>query len=417
MDGRITLTAGRVRALQAAPVTKGLPPLRDAPPAGAREVYGQLLPNYPAPAISWVLSPSVRWYGPCEVPLDEVDTHDEDSWAAARQPGAVDRFAREIEAGTGHVNPVVMVRVHGQKARVIDGHHRFLACWRLGWPCKSYVGYVPRITAAMQETHSSQRFQGADPRNKAAAPREDPSRTAFLLARARNGAGRRRYLLQKRSDDSSHGGTWGLPGGSCHAGEDPWDAALREAGEEIGALPAGLEPCAVLTRDRDGETAWTFLADVPAMFGPGMDGATPEETAGWGWFRRRDVGGLRLHPAFRDLWEDTDWKHLPAAAAKSAQTPVLETTPDLLGPHGLWHTPSKKVPVKQKLPDYVEHIAHALMRNGMSEQHAIATAVNAIKRWAKGDLHWGRGHVTPEVQAASRRALAEWKKLRASHDG
>jgi hypothetical protein len=99
----------------------------------------------------------------------------------------------------------------------------------------------------------------------------------------------------------------------------------------------------------------------------------------------------------------------------SAETPHLEATPDILGPHGLWHTPSKKVPAKQKLPNYIEHIAHALIRNGMGESQAIATAINAVKRWAEGDLKWGRRKITPEVIAASRRALVEWEKLKESH--
>jgi hypothetical protein len=101
---------------------------------------------------------------------------------------------------------------------------------------------------------------------------------------------------------------------------------------------------------------------------------------------------------------------------KSAETPVLEATPDFLGPHGLWWTPNKKVPVKQKLPNYIEHIAHALMRDQeMGEQQAIATAINAVKRWAKGKLGWGRRKVTPAVQATSARAVAEWNRLKASH--
>lgn len=40
-----------------------------------------------------------------------------------------------------------------------------------------------------------------------------------------------------------------------------------------------------------------------------------------------------------------------AELQKSAETPMLEATPDILGPHGLWWTPSKKVPYKQKLPN------------------------------------------------------------------
>jgi hypothetical protein len=106
-----------------------------------------------------------------------------------------------------------------------------------------------------------------------------------------------------------------------------------------------------------------------------------------------------------------------AGLSKSARTPMLESTPRILGPHGLWHTPDRHVGHRQKLPDYVEQVAGALMdQQGMGEEQAIATAINAIKRWARGDLHWGvRRKVTPEVIAASRRALQEWEALRASH--
>jgi hypothetical protein len=101
---------------------------------------------------------------------------------------------------------------------------------------------------------------------------------------------------------------------------------------------------------------------------------------------------------------------------KSAETPMLESTPDILGPHGLWHTPSKKVPEKQKLPNYIEHIADALMRSGHDESQAIAMAVAAVKRWSKGYGAWGKKQkVTPVVQQAASRALAEWERLKASH--
>jgi hypothetical protein len=38
---------------------------------------------------------------------------------------------------------------------------------------------------------------------------------------------------------------------------------------------------------------------------------------------------------------------------KSAETPMLSSTHNPLGPNGLWWTPSKKVPVTQALPDYL----------------------------------------------------------------
>ena len=96
---------------------------------------------------------------------------------------------------------------------------------------------------------------------------------------------------------------------------------------------------------------------------------------------------------------------------KSAQTPALESTPDPLGPGGLWDTPSKKVPDRQHLPFYVQHIADALMRDqGMDESQAIATAINAVRRWAEGD-----GNVHPEVRQAAQRAVAEWEHLKETH--
>jgi hypothetical protein len=95
---------------------------------------------------------------------------------------------------------------------------------------------------------------------------------------------------------------------------------------------------------------------------------------------------------------------------KSAKTPELSSTHNPLGTQGLWRTPSKKVPERQQLSAYHQNIAHALMRNGMSESVAIATAINATRRWASG-----KGKVHPEVVAASRAALAEWEHLKAAH--
>jgi len=61
-------------------------------------------------------------------------------------------------------------------------------------------------------------------------------------------------------------------------------------------------------------------------------------------------------------------------------------------------------------------VARALIQQqGMGEQQAIATAINAIKRWSKGRLGWGKYKITPEVVRASKDALAQWEKLKESH--
>lgn len=91
-------------------------------------------------------------------------------------------------------------------------------------------------------------------------------------------------------------------------------------------------------------------------------------------------------------------------AEKSAKTPELSSTHSPLGTHGLWGDKNAQ------LPAYVQNIAKAMMRNGHDESSAIAMAVGAVKRWARGG-----GKVSPEVRAAAGKAVAEWEKLKAEH--
>jgi hypothetical protein len=63
------------------------------------------------------------------------------------------------------------------------------------------------------------------------------------------------------------------------------------------------------------------------------------------------------------------------------------------------------------LPEYIKRIADHLKEKGMTESHAIATAVNTVKRWARG----GEG-VHPDTIAKAGAALADWEaKKAASH--
>lgn len=458
---------------ETAMAVKGASDLHDPSPVEAEHVYSQLAANYPAKAIEWVRG--IRWIGPVEIPLDRVDTDDEDSWAASHQPDAVTRFAREIKAGTGHTHPVVMVQKPGHlKAMVVDGHHRFLACRKLGWPCKSYVGFVPADDGPWDETHSSQRFQGDDPRNKhqmvskesvnyrAATdparecstcgmyrdhkcdlvrgwiepddlcdrwiPREtakgakpDTPVAAGIAVRAAD-TGRILMLQRAFDEDDGAGGRWEFPGGCLEPGEEAFEAARREWAEETGCpVPAG-ELTGIWGSSNGkyrgfvltvpSEDAVDILGARDAVENPDdPDGDLVEALAWW------EPKLLRDNPAVRDeLAQDSKRVR---RALKSAETPMLEATPHLLGPHGLWGTPDRHVGHRQKLPNYIEQVAAALQRDqGMSESEAIATAINAVKRWARGDLHWGpHRKVTPEVVAASRRALQEWEELRASHAG
>lgn len=125
---------------------------------------------------------------------------------------------------------------------------------------------------------------------------------AFLLIRTRNEEGKRRYLLQKRGAGSSHGETWGLPGGKAHPGEKPLATALRESREESGGLPDDLQVRGVVEYDEDDRKVTTYICDVGREFLP-TGGKTPWESAGWGWFSRKEIGDLPLHPGFRKSWD------------------------------------------------------------------------------------------------------------------
>ena len=127
---------------------------------------------------------------------------------------------------------------------------------------------------------------------------DDESRLCWLLLRARGEDGKWRFLLQQRPD-----GTWGMPGGKPHLGEDPWAAALRETYEEIGGFPPPRVTGTYHHVEDDGKTqVYLWLCDVP-YFRPALDGKTPEETQGAAWFRRKEVGNLNLAPKFREDWE------------------------------------------------------------------------------------------------------------------
>jgi hypothetical protein len=220
MADRIVLTAGELQALQAGEAVQGftattllaaLAGIRkdaadpaDPNPVEGLHVYNQLLHNYPPESIEWVKDPAVRWIGPVEIPLDRVNVANEDSWAASHQAATVRRFAREMKAGTGHTNPVVMVQKPGEnKAEVVDGHHRFLACRLLKWPCKSYVGFVPRDQGPWDETHSSQIHSGSDPANKGA---KSGSPVAAGLAVRAADTGRVLMLQRAFDEDDPAGG-------------------------------------------------------------------------------------------------------------------------------------------------------------------------------------------------------------------
>lgn len=108
-----------------------------------------------------------------------------------------------------------------------------------------------------------------------------------------------RVLLPLRSDAVMEPGTWGTWGGAIDAGEDPAEAARREAREEAGATT--IEKMIPLYVYRDGQkfTYFNFLAVVPTEFKPQLNRETEEAR----WVKPGEWPSP-LHPGLRRLLAD-----------------------------------------------------------------------------------------------------------------
>lgn len=107
-------------------------------------------------------------------------------------------------------------------------------------------------------------------------------------------------MLQKRSAMAHEGGTWSCAGGALDEGESAFEGALREASEEVGALPEGdivvLGEYAFVPA-----TDWSYVTvvvEVSRRFGDSMN----FETDAVGWFQPDDVERLPLHAGFAAAW-------------------------------------------------------------------------------------------------------------------
>lgn len=126
----------------------------------------------------------------------------------------------------------------------------------------------------------------------------------------------------------------------------------------------------------------------------------PAGTGGWTKMHDAEVRNLKASNL-------SDLEVILLAADSMAKA----SSPQILGPKPLW---KKK---GFKLPDYIEHVAHALIAHGHSESEAIAIAVNVVKGWAAGKPMGGEKRVHNDTKAAAAKAVAEWTALKAAAHG
>lgn len=108
-----------------------------------------------------------------------------------------------------------------------------------------------------------------------------------------------RVLVQQRSPWSHEGGTWSVPGGAIDLGESPAEAAIREADEEIGPVPADLH--LVGEHVFAPATDWTYTTVVVAV--PQRFGVTRNfESDAVAWLHPDEVEDRELHDGFAAAW-------------------------------------------------------------------------------------------------------------------
>ena len=220
-------------------------------------------------------------------------------------------------------------------------------------PPQAHIGKNEMFLTASEVRQLGSRIQDVLLKQQERNAQEDHSRLAWILLRAKDEDDKYRFLLQQRDD-----GTWGMPGGTPHKGEDSWDAAIREVTEEIGDLPELKVVRTFHHVEDDGKTqVYLYLCDVP-YFHPRLNGSTPEETQGAAWFRKKEVGHLDLAPKFREDWEkgiclkDNATKALQNVRNETGEWLVLDD-PDRHGAGGGARWPYPHRPNMNEIPDDV----------------------------------------------------------------
>lgn len=106
-------------------------------------------------------------------------------------------------------------------------------------------------------------------------------------------------LLQHRALWSDQGGTWGLPGGALHQGEEAVHGALREAQEEAAVPPENVRVLFTTVFDVGYWSYTTVAVEVVTAFEPEI---SDPESLELQWVPVGGVGAKTLHPGFAAAW-------------------------------------------------------------------------------------------------------------------
>jgi len=123
-----------------------------AEPGPAQAVYDELLKDYYARDLPWILSG--QWQGPVEIPIDQIDFSGAAEWKASHED--VSPYVERIKGGRR--KPIILVQTPGNPLRqTVDGHHRLLASKALGIPALAYIVTVQVENGPWSSLHAHQR--------------------------------------------------------------------------------------------------------------------------------------------------------------------------------------------------------------------------------------------------------------------
>ena len=106
-------------------------------------------------------------------------------------------------------------------------------------------------------------------------------------------------MLQKRSAWAHEGGTWSCAGGAIDEGESPYEAALREASEEVGEIPRNHRELGEYVFAPAADWNYTTMVlEVDHLFGASVNFETDDVA----WVPLDDVDRMSLHAGFAAAW-------------------------------------------------------------------------------------------------------------------